>query len=409
MNITPIQSDFTVGEVAPDVQYRSTLEARNRGLKTLRNMVTDARGPVLKRKGFRFLGKIGDPVIAFCPLTPTIIDNTNYFDGEADDAHYDPTRNKIYFSMTQTTGGQGNLTVLDLNDDSITDYAFDKSTRTGSWYGGGDKLWLSGWDPSVPAGTRTTRQIDLDTMTVDWTVTSGSLSVTFIAETQNKIWVHLADGGLQYYRTIDKATGGVTDIAPMPSGYVDDGVQPGAAVAIDDTHVLLPIKQRATFNIVFALVEENASQVLAGDIVGPHPMDALVGVVNWTGFGVTRLINGIVYLFSSDLPNTRKYITKMETDTTLIDHIWVDDDSEGGTTAWDVAGNTDVNNYAPETNSFYWLEGGYWNRWDIGTEETEFCLLGVPTDPPIQYANGFFYHHDNVGGVGGARVFYRTS
>lgn len=61
MNITPIQADFSVGEVSRDAQYRSTLDARNRGVKTLTNFVTDARGPVSRRKGFRFLGKIGEP------------------------------------------------------------------------------------------------------------------------------------------------------------------------------------------------------------------------------------------------------------------------------------------------------------------------------------------------------------
>ncbi len=57
--ITPIQADFSIGEVAPDVQYRSTLEARNRGVRKLTNFVTDSRGPVIRRKGFRFLGEVG--------------------------------------------------------------------------------------------------------------------------------------------------------------------------------------------------------------------------------------------------------------------------------------------------------------------------------------------------------------
>ena len=59
-NITPLQTDFSVGEIASDTQYRSTLEARNRGVKTLINFVTDARGPIIRRKGFRFLGKVGE-------------------------------------------------------------------------------------------------------------------------------------------------------------------------------------------------------------------------------------------------------------------------------------------------------------------------------------------------------------
>ena len=60
MNITPIQADFSVGEVSRDAKYRSTLDARNRGVKTLTNFVTNARGPVIRRKGFRFLGKVGE-------------------------------------------------------------------------------------------------------------------------------------------------------------------------------------------------------------------------------------------------------------------------------------------------------------------------------------------------------------
>ena len=73
-NITPIQSDFSVGEVSPDVNYRSTLESRNRGVKTLTNFVADARGPVIRRKGFRFLGKIGEAVefsLSMCPSDVT--------------------------------------------------------------------------------------------------------------------------------------------------------------------------------------------------------------------------------------------------------------------------------------------------------------------------------------------------
>jgi hypothetical protein len=60
VNVTPIQSDFSVGEIAPDVQYRSTLQARNRGVGTLTNMIADSHGPVIKRYGFRFLGKVGE-------------------------------------------------------------------------------------------------------------------------------------------------------------------------------------------------------------------------------------------------------------------------------------------------------------------------------------------------------------
>lgn len=60
MKVTPLQADFSVGEVAPDVIYRSTLEPRNRGVRLLRNFLTDSRGPVLRRRGFRFLGKVGE-------------------------------------------------------------------------------------------------------------------------------------------------------------------------------------------------------------------------------------------------------------------------------------------------------------------------------------------------------------
>ncbi len=65
MNITPLQSDFTVGEVKPDVAFRSTLEARNKGVLTATNMIPDARGPMIKRRGFRFLGIVGEAI----PLT----------------------------------------------------------------------------------------------------------------------------------------------------------------------------------------------------------------------------------------------------------------------------------------------------------------------------------------------------
>ncbi len=61
-NITPLQNDFSVGEVAPDVAARSTLEARNKGVETLKNFYTDPRGPVIRRNGFRFLGEIGAPI-----------------------------------------------------------------------------------------------------------------------------------------------------------------------------------------------------------------------------------------------------------------------------------------------------------------------------------------------------------
>ena len=82
MNITPIQADFSVGEVAPDVQYRSTLAARNRGVGTLENFVPDSRGPVLRRKGFRFLGKIGDPEFVFGCACDYIIDHNPYINSD---------------------------------------------------------------------------------------------------------------------------------------------------------------------------------------------------------------------------------------------------------------------------------------------------------------------------------------
>lgn len=72
MNITPLQSDFSVGEVAPDVQYRSTLDARNRGVLTARNMITDSRGPIIKRNGFRFLGIVGEPAV-ITPCNPDLL------------------------------------------------------------------------------------------------------------------------------------------------------------------------------------------------------------------------------------------------------------------------------------------------------------------------------------------------
>ena len=59
-NVTPVQSDFSVGEVAPDLQMRSTLDAQRRGVKTMTNFVADSRGPAIRRKGFRFLGKVGE-------------------------------------------------------------------------------------------------------------------------------------------------------------------------------------------------------------------------------------------------------------------------------------------------------------------------------------------------------------
>lgn len=58
-NITPIQSNFSVGEIATDMQMRSTLEARQNSVRTLTNFLPDAHGPVSRRKGFRFLGKVG--------------------------------------------------------------------------------------------------------------------------------------------------------------------------------------------------------------------------------------------------------------------------------------------------------------------------------------------------------------
>ena len=60
-SITPLTADFSVGEIAPDMQMRSTLDARNRGAKSMRNFIPDPRGPVRRRDGFRFLGKVGLP------------------------------------------------------------------------------------------------------------------------------------------------------------------------------------------------------------------------------------------------------------------------------------------------------------------------------------------------------------
>ncbi len=42
------------------MQMRSTLEARQNSVRTLTNFLPDAHGPVSRRKGFRFLGKVGE-------------------------------------------------------------------------------------------------------------------------------------------------------------------------------------------------------------------------------------------------------------------------------------------------------------------------------------------------------------
>ena len=58
-NITPIQADFSVGEVSRDLNKRSTLENQRKGVQVLTNFYPDSRGPVVRRKGFRYLGTVG--------------------------------------------------------------------------------------------------------------------------------------------------------------------------------------------------------------------------------------------------------------------------------------------------------------------------------------------------------------
>ena len=54
-----MQANFSVGEVSPDLVSRSTLENQRKGVQVLTNFYTDSRGPVVRRKGFRYLGTVG--------------------------------------------------------------------------------------------------------------------------------------------------------------------------------------------------------------------------------------------------------------------------------------------------------------------------------------------------------------
>lgn len=60
-NLTPLQSDFSVGELSPQMLMRVDLESRNINIyqnaaKEVVNFITDSRGPLRSRDGFRYLG-----------------------------------------------------------------------------------------------------------------------------------------------------------------------------------------------------------------------------------------------------------------------------------------------------------------------------------------------------------------
>lgn len=186
-NVTPVQSDFSVGEVAPDVQYRSTLEARNRGVKTLTNFVTDSHGPIIRRSGFRFLGKIGDPDgVKACE------ESVGYDSGSTQNADnifnidYSAPFGYIVISGDGLTSATNGLLVIREADGGIV-YAHAGCTRSGhkiiSQYGTQDRSLIAALLWNCGGAERTLYIMDMANSLAAWSATSlGNINTEICAE-----------------------------------------------------------------------------------------------------------------------------------------------------------------------------------------------------------------------------------
>ena len=80
MNLTPIQSSFSAGEVSPRLYMRADTGGYQQGCKTLINFIAKSCGPAQSRDGFRYIGGVqafpGESVIVqtarLTITTPTV-------------------------------------------------------------------------------------------------------------------------------------------------------------------------------------------------------------------------------------------------------------------------------------------------------------------------------------------------
>ena len=111
-NITPVQANFSVGEVSPELIKRSTLENQRAGVQTLTNFYPDSRGPAVRRKGFRYLGTVG---VAGPQLPCGVLEEVARYSTPVDEYEFHPfyseTTGKLYSAVNPQTERTGQLLV----------------------------------------------------------------------------------------------------------------------------------------------------------------------------------------------------------------------------------------------------------------------------------------------------------
>ena len=164
-NLTPLQSDFSVGELSPQMLMRVDLESRNINIyqnaaKEVVNFITDSRGPLRSRDGFRYLGSAKGGAAPITYITQAFLTQLGALaqsrTSKSDDAYNnfeDPfitdtdLRNAFYISINRDTGQMATAS------NTLVAYSSD----------------IDNWDVVNPgAGTGNIRQVIWDEFGNQW-------------------------------------------------------------------------------------------------------------------------------------------------------------------------------------------------------------------------------------------------
>lgn len=316
-NITPIQTDFSVGEVAPDLQMRSTLEAQRRGVKTMTNFVTDSRGPAIRRSGFRFLGKVGEAAdIKECEQSTGYDSGSTQASQNIFAVDYSEPLGFIAISGDGLNDLSRGVLIFRESDGGIL-YGLSGCTRAGhkivSSPGTQDRDWIAFLQWTCGGGTRTLYYLDMaNSFNVVVGVSMSSLNTRIVGERDGDILIADDSNNTRYWLST-KGTSTITALA-TPSGWTCvsaasiSAVDPG--VGVPDTYLAcIEDGSQFGFSSYISGTSFGAPGAVLGDIGvgGPGTPSNLLGNPIVVGTSIWWL-----FLVSENTGNPRTYL--VETD-----------------------------------------------------------------------------------------------
>ncbi len=386
--ITPLQQSFSSGEITPDMYRRRALQVeRNQrpiaeGVAELKNFITDPRGPVRARNGFRYLGFVVAEDIGSalkCGVT-TIIDDTNLSSSNSVfGIDYSPNTGEVIYTFARQGGTTSNTVFRVMtNDDSVRIISNFQPTGMAKIFsqaavGSEDRLFLA-WQ-----GAGTDRGIFIfdvaDFNSAIQTINPGSgNSVDFVSESDT----HLMVKGNAYFgpAVIDKTTWVYTGIV-IPTDWT--GNEPAAARR-SATQFLVLLRNTISGNLSL-FNQSGANDILIGDKL--VDLDTNLTLAK----GTALVVSGKAFWpIDYDDGAGTQYPAILVTDFDGNQLALVDSTIPNAT--WSLA--QAINRLSPETGNdqyLWWFEGGSVYRMDALTYEIESCTPD-PLDPlRIEFAS----------------------